>query len=120
MTKKPYYITTPIIMQFIENSSVTVENISDTNILVLLGRDTPLPDLVALAGTPAWVYWTVGGGVGALILVLTLIYVAYVRRQKKKRLADMPEILGCRSMHRHHGLQACLLPASQACMSWLQ
>ncbi len=80
------------IMQFIVDSSVTAENISDPNILALLGRDTPLPNLEELAGTPARVYWTVGGGVGALILVLTLIYVAYVRRQKKKRLADMSEI----------------------------
>ena len=69
------------LLSYCENSNITAEQVADEHMLLLLGRDTPLPEPPVEQPPPTWLYPTIGGS--AALLLIVGLYAAYVRRKKK-------------------------------------
>lgn len=78
------------VKQFIADDSITAQNVTDAHVLMLMGRDTPLPEIAESSETPSWVLWSIGGGSVLLVLALICCYCGYVRRvnRKKKKMKE--------------------------------
>lgn len=79
------------ILLFVDDTNITAENITDAQVLNLMGRNAPLPSPEAPAkSTDAVMLWSIGGGVALLLLLLVIFYVRHMRRLQKKNIAEFP------------------------------
>ncbi|MBQ2380856.1 MAG: FHA domain-containing protein [Akkermansia sp.] len=74
-----------LILSYCNNSDITADNVDDAQLLLLLGRTTPLPEQPLEAPMPVWAYITIGISVLLLLLVSIWLYIRHIRRRRNKQ-----------------------------------